>query len=698
MIRRIHLVRQLWHCFGLGWLTFRVRYAVRMRSGLLRRQIPAYAWTERPLQTWLKPSVPSAPDAYAAWRKAQSERFFFETLLPSSQAAVDEAEALLAGQWRYFEHLSFDMGFPPDWHVNPLTGQRAPADRHWSQISDFDHGDIKFIWEPSRFAAAYLLVRAYAVSRDERYPEAFWHLVEDWARQNPPNQGPNWKCGQETALRVMALCWGLYGFAASPHTTPERTALLATLIAAQAERIDRNIAFARSLKNNHAISEAVGLWTVGLLFPEFKQSEHWRQVGQRVLEQEIQRQIYADGSYVQHSMNYHRLMLHDVLWAGRLGEINGQRLPDTLYRAANRALTFLYQVTDPESGGVPNCGGNDGALILPLNTCDYLDFRPVLQAVHYWLHGERLFPPGPWDEDVTWLFGRAALPPPPAPAAPPAPLSAAEGGYYTLRGKQSWLMVRCAHYRDRPAHADQLHVDLWWQGKNITLDPGSYLYNGPAPWANGLAAAAVHNTVTVDAQDPMTRAGRFLWLDWAQGRVLYQQQTESGELAYWEGTHTGYERLNPPVTHRRGIVHLGSDRWLVLDALHSSGEHTYTLHWLLADHLPYTPQTGSISGTGVNSLVCADPTGIRGWHSPYYGMKEPARSITLTERGRSVCFWTLFDLGTSDITVQDHTLSIHGTSWETSIQLGLSDHSPVAHTISLTGTDDDILVIQGRQS
>jgi len=31
--------------------------------------------------------------------------------------------------------------------------------------------------------------------------------------------------------------------------------------------------------------------------------------------------------------------------------------------------------------------------------------------------------------------------------------------------------------------------------------------------------AGVHNSLTVDGQDPMQRAGRFLWLRWAQARM-----------------------------------------------------------------------------------------------------------------------------------------------------------------------------------
>ena len=89
--------------------------------------------------------------------------------------------------------------------------------------------------------------------------------------------------------------------------------------------------------------------------------------------------------------------------------------------------------------------------------------------------------------------------------------------------ENSWALIRAGRYTRRPFQADQLHVDLWWQGINLARDAGTYLYNGSPPWNNGFAGTAVHNTVTVDNHDQMRRAGRFLWLDWAQayGPVVF---------------------------------------------------------------------------------------------------------------------------------------------------------------------------------
>ncbi|MDZ7696582.1 MAG: heparinase II/III family protein [Deltaproteobacteria bacterium] len=327
-----------------------------------------------------------------------------------------------------------DAGFPLDWHRNAFTGQVAPRDLHWSEISDFEYGDIKLIWEPSRFGFVYDLVRAYWRTGDEKYAQAFWRLVEDWGENNPPNCGVNWKCGQEISFRVMAWCFGLYGFGRAAATHAGRVVALAEMIAVSAERIEGNIGYALNQRNNHGISEALGLWTVGVLFPELRKAVRWREKGRRFLEEQARSLIYEDGSFSQHSLNYHRLMLHDYLWALRLGDLNGQSLSDELKDRVQLAGEFLYQLQDEETGQVPCYGQNDGALILPLNNCHCRDFRPVIGAVHYYFSGERLFEHGPWDEDLLWLFGPDALSAS-VKEKPRQDLKATEGGYYTCAAK-----------------------------------------------------------------------------------------------------------------------------------------------------------------------------------------------------------------------------------------------------------------------
>lgn len=70
-------------------------------------------------------------------------------------------------------------------------------------------GDIKFVWEKSRFSFLYTLIR------DEQHNKAnhaafVFSEIENWIDSNPINCGPNYRCSQEISLRVMNWIFALY--------------------------------------------------------------------------------------------------------------------------------------------------------------------------------------------------------------------------------------------------------------------------------------------------------------------------------------------------------------------------------------------------------------------------------------------------------------------------------------------------------
>jgi hypothetical protein len=441
----------------------------------------------------------------------------------------------------------------------------------------------------------------------------------------------------------MAWCFALYGFWTAPATTADRIAAMVKMLALQANRIAGNIGYAVSQKNNHALSEAVGLLTTAWLFPELREATRWETTGRRVLEKEVRRQVYDDGSYVQQSMNYHRVMLHDCVWAIRLAESNGQPFSPELRRRVAGAAAFLFQMVDPDTGRVPNYGANDGTLVLPLNSCDYTDYRPVVQSCGYLSRRERPYPSGDWDEDLVWLFGPEALRSPVSDRKR-ASIEFPVGGYYTLRGPQSWCVVRCHAYRDRPNHVDPLHVDLWYRGVNVLSDSGTYRYYVPEDPAfeRYFKDIGAHNTIELDDRGPLDLFSRFLWLPWPGAKCLVHRRDR------WQGEHYAYNRAPWHVVHRRGVERVDEHIWLVNDELVGQGKHTVKLYWHLTDgpvrlysdrqllevDLPCGRVALSLEGPpGLEVEVhrgLHQPERIRGWMSSYYTECAPRPTLEVS--------------------------------------------------------------------
>jgi len=490
-----------------------------------------------------------------------------------------------------------------------------------------------------------VLFRSYAYVDDEKYAEKFWTLFESWCQQNPPNLGPNYACGQECAIRLMAMCFALYGLGNSPSSTTERRGKLITAILMHADRIDHNIDYAISTRTNHSLTEAVGLYTAGTLFSKNfsknPQAQHWRQRGKAILISEVLKQIYPDGSYLQHSANYHRLALQDILWAVRLGQLNNDSFPDEFMDRFKLATDYLYQLQDA-SGQVPNYGSNDGALIVPLNNCDYHDFRPVIQACRYALIGGKLFQAGPWDEDLLWFFGAEAVKQ--NPICEKRVSSAFDsGGYYTLRQTDSWAMIRCHTYKDRPGQADMLHIDLWYKGINILCDSGTYSYNDPAGMYQYFKSSAAHNCVVIDGTEQMTQGTRFQWFDWVKAKTMVHSISE--ELKVFVGKMP-YRKL---ATHYRMLCGVGDNIWIIIDDIVGTGEHNIQSHWhipgeanvSLSDNVAnirfgnaaYQLLMSHNEQASVELFKAADNEQL-GWNSIYYGRMESAWTIRIAQRSQ----------------------------------------------------------------
>jgi len=660
-------------------------YQLGLRTGYLRwrtsdKRMPGQD-TDSQFALWL--AFSALPDR-AALAAAFGEN--------AMQCLLTEAEEILAGQVRLF-------GAEP----RPLQLVVPGSLRHWTEYElgnkgamQWKESDIKFIWQPGRFGWAFTLSRAYHSSGDERFAEAFWRYTETFLDANPPNVGPHWASAQEVALRLIALVFAVQVFATSPHSTPERLKSLGKAIASHATRIPPTLAYSRSQNNNHLLTESAGLITAGSVLPNHPAAAGWLKLGWHWFARALNAQIAADGSYVQHSTNYHRLMLQIALWVyGMRQRTDGKRqiarsqrrIEESAISNLQSAVRWLFALLDVETGRVPNLGPNDGAYILPLTVCPFEDYRPVLQAAALAFLGERAFPAGPWDEMALWLCASRSKKEETVRCAESEPSllqrirdfeSKTAPSYPILRipSIHSWASLRAVQFRSRPGHADQLHVDLWWRGMNVAQDAGTYLYNAPPPWDNALARTEVHNTLTVNSRDQMTRAGRFLWLDWAQGQILSREQAKDGSWERLTAQHLGYRCFG--LIHRRAVTAFREGRWLIEDCVLPDPEYTsrnrrskkhhpqfaIRLHWLLPDWLWQLQE-----GEDAAEMILQSPAGLlrlcirvtsqakiqnlrsqitrggqllhgsglasptRGWVSPTYGCKIPALSFAVEAEG-----------------------------------------------------------------
>jgi len=475
-----------------------------------------------------------------------------------------EADQLLAGYYSYYTHHSQCVGTSPDWFNNPFNNQRYPnIELHWTNLPDFDpiFGDIKSIWELSRFAWVPTLARAYAVSGKKAYIDITNRWLSDWIEKNPLYQGPHWKCGQEASIRVFNLMNA--SFILGSTQNPESS--FSDFIYLHLGRISSNIRYAIAQNNNHGTSEAAALFIGGnwLLSNDpirYPRAKHFALKGRKWLENRISKLVAEDGGFSQYSINYHRVLIDTLIfaevWRRKLDLI---KFSEIFYKRVNAAIHWLEIFIDPLSGDAPNLGANDGTLLLNMHGCGYRDFRPTVQTANAIFNHFRTYPPGPWDESSQWL--KISMPKN-IEYREQIENNLFDSGYVFMKDNISWGMIRFPNFKFRPSHNDVFHFDLWYRGQNILFDSGTYSYNPSADEQKiNLKSVHYHNTVSFNREEQMPELSRFLLGDWLKPDFV-SKITRVDQGQQWGGQYTtrnGYR-------HQRK-VYIKPGAWEVADDL-----------------------------------------------------------------------------------------------------------------------------------
>lgn len=532
----------------------------------------------------------------------------------NQEEIIDVADKAISGVVTGFSSIELDYGSPINWHLNPLTGYENRKDIKWYRIPDFDKkvGDIKVIWEASRLTHFLYFARAYLITNNNKYYTAFSEQLESWLKENPYSFGSNYKCGQEATLRMTN---GLIAYSVFKHfklTTEEDRSNIFKLVEGSYRKVLSNFFYAhKCIKNNHTFTEILGL----IIGAWCSDDSTKMMKAYKLMDQEILNQFLDDGGFTQYSFNYHRftLQIFEVLY--KISEKTGLNIMET--ERVKDSIILLYQV-QTESGDVPNFGSNDGALLFPLSICDYRDFRPALNTLYALITGKRLYENGKYDEELLWFGKTINLP---IENVEHKSIAYDDSGFYVLRNDDGFLMTCLQDYKSRPAHMDQLHIDLWHKNVNILCDCGTYSY--ASELGRELSSTLGHNTVKFPGIDQMSKRGSFLVTDWTQkDKVIFNNSEFQGKM----NSKNGY-------SHERKIVRTKSG-YALEDIVVGSANS--------CDLLFHTPCDVVISNCGFDMLfndhlmasirIIGDIKITESYRSLYYLKKEKVNRIAVTQK------------------------------------------------------------------
>ncbi len=507
---------------------------------------------------------------------------------------LQKAAKILEGSFDLLAFRDLNFGSPINWHLEPLAGKQSPL-VHWSRLNYLDPkitGDKKIIWELNRHQYFVTLGQAWWLTGDERYPCTFATHITEWMDQNPPKLGVNWASSLEVAFRSISWLWALHFFRNSGSLTPELFARILQFLYVHARHLETYLSTYFS-PNTHLTGEALGLFYLGSLLPEFRDAKRWRNTGLQILLAQAEKHVQPDGVYFEQSSYYHRyttdFYLHLWILLRRQGEATLPQLAEKL----QSLLDHLMYITRPD-GTTPLFGDDDGGRLMMLDHHAGNDFRSTLST------GAAVFEDpcykfvaGGIREETLWLLGSEGVDRLlKLDARKPDKTSVAftSGGYYVMRDgwtrESNFLFFDCGPHGQGNcghAHADALAIDVAAKGQTVLVDPGTCTYTGSKETRDWFRSSFAHNTLTIDDQSSSQSAEAFSWNSIARSECL--SWISHDRFDFVAGAHDGFARLPEPAEHARRILFIKDNYWIIRDIVASKGVHNLRLSFHFDSHV-----------------------------------------------------------------------------------------------------------------
>ncbi len=305
---------------------------------------------------------------------------------------------------------------------------------------------------------------------------------------------------------------------------------------------------------------SVGLFEVGLAYPEFVRAREWVKQGFETVVENALSTVRPDGCLQEPAIGYHMMCMRRYARIIREAADLGLTVPDEMRTLTERMYEYVMYCTLPD-GTLPIWGDANPPmrpddLVPDADLFGREDFRYVGSA------GQQGTPP----DETSRGF--------------------ADGGFYFQRSgwdsNAHYMGIRCGPFGSH-GHFDALSMVVASYGKLRLIDPGIHVYGTPE--AKELMSTASHNTVSVDGAD-------------ARSAVLDRWEARE-RLDYFAGHNEGYGGVEGVTHHRRVLFvkpHGGRPGlWLVFDDIVGNGTHRADLHFRFAP----SPMGADPNGSGV---------------------------------------------------------------------------------------------------
>ena len=530
------------------------------------------------------------------------------------------ADQILLGRIPVFG-TEIDFGAAVAWRRDPLRDIETSR-KYFRFIPYLDRlacGDHKWIWEINRHQHLVVLAQAFAVTGRTAYFDEVVRQLEHWWTENPFQRGINWTSALEVAFRALSWIW-IWHLLGATMSSEFRRRFLAELYR-HGLHLQYNLSTYFS-PNTHLLGEAVALHAIGRLFPEFPRSEYRRELGRKIVRDQMTAQVRRDGSHFEQSTYYHVYALDLFLFHAVLEDIT-----DEYSDGLSRMTDFLASVVQA-NGDLPLLGDDDGGRVFHPYGERAQVARATLATASLMLN-KSAFPFSERDVEkvALWWLGPEKCGIVRLPNIHRQSRVFADSGLVVMqRGEISALFDAgpFGPWSAGHSHADTLSLVVSSGGEEVLIDPGTYTYMDP-DWRDAFRGTAAHNTVRIDGRNQAVPGGPFRWMNKPEVRLVHFSSTPEQDCAVAICQYGDF-------THKRTVQFLDGNTFNILDELEGPpGEHLIEQFWHVgADVQQVAPEVWRIGQ--VADLVVEDGEHEQAWRSCVFGSKQASSVVVVRKR------------------------------------------------------------------
>ena len=425
-----------------------------------------------------------------------NEKLLFTNKEIIDKKSLERAEKIFQGRYELLgrEYLLKEI----NWHKDFNSG-KVWEKKHFSTLEYDTEGDKKVPWELSKCQHFVTLGLAYRQTKEKKYFEEYKKQLLNWIGENPYEIGINWVTPMECAIR--AINWIQAYQLCKEEYTEELTIELSKQLYLHGKFIRKNMEWSPA-KENHYLSNCMGLFFIGTFFKNGKETQSWKEFAHKELEKEIRNQVSEDGVDYEGSLNYHRLVTEILLLTYILAERNEIAFSQTFKKRLENMHEFIMYYTSP-SGKAPAFGDTDNGRILHIWHEDTNDHRDLLSVAAVFFKRPDFKANGKYHERIQLLIDKEEYTK--IEIQDKELQSKAFTDYYIMRDRNLFLMIHCGDIGRKGfgghGHNDQLSFVFSTKNKDYIIHPGTYCYTSDKKIRHELRSTAYHNTLLVNNQE-----------------------------------------------------------------------------------------------------------------------------------------------------------------------------------------------------